>query len=665
MRYKFCVLWVSGVMSVLCASAQTVRKDTTTQQNYKIQEVVITESKKARTVSSTAPLHILGRQEMLKTGVTDMADALHRLPGINLRDYGGAGGVKTVSVRGFGAKHTGVSYDGIMLSDSQSGEIDLSRYSLDNVDNISLTVGDNDEIFIPARNASTPATLSIQTIGVPTADTDPHLTAQLKVGSFGYISPFLRYEQNFSNKFAFSAVGEYTYADNDYPYSIKNITLTMHDRRTNSRMNSGHGELNFVWNVNPTSRVSGKAYYYDNDRQLPGQVHYYVNISKETLHDRNAFGQLMYQTFWTNGLSFKWYGKYNWYSSSYRDPLYTGGVMDADYWQREAYTAASLLYSPNEHWAFDYSADYFFNNLNSSLATDTRPYRHSILQSATAKYSTHRLNILARLLYSSYLNEAKDGEGADDMSRLSPSLSFSYKLLDEQNLYVRASYKNIFRAPTFNENYYFHYGSPDLKPESTDQFNLGVTWRAGDEQKTSWQITMDGYYNHVKDKIIAIPYNMFIWRCINVGKVRTLGAEVTAQLTHRFNERHALTWMGSYSLQDSENRTIPGSNTYGLQLAYTPKHTGSVTVSYENPWINLSLNGQGVSSRWANNEHYESTEIEGYWDTNLSAYRTFSFGKHTIEGRFDIKNLFDQQYEIVRFYPMPGRSWLLTINYKF
>ena len=188
MRYKFCVLWVSGVMSVLCASAQTVRKDTTTQQNYKIQEVVITESKKARTVSSTAPLHILGRQEMLKTGVTDMADALHRLPGINLRDYGGAGGVKTVSVRGFGAKHTGVSYDGIMLSDSQSGEIDLSRYSLDNVDNISLTVGDNDEIFIPARNASTPATLSIQTIGVPTADTDPHLTAQLKVGSFGYIS---------------------------------------------------------------------------------------------------------------------------------------------------------------------------------------------------------------------------------------------------------------------------------------------------------------------------------------------------------------------------------------------------------------------------------------------------------------------------------------------
>lgn len=665
MKRELCFLYILYVLSVSFASAQTNRRDTTTQQNYKIQEVIIMESKKARTISSTAPLHILGRQEMLKTGVTDMADALHRMPGINLRDYGGAGGVKTVSVRGFGAKHTGVSYDGIMLSDCQSGEIDLSRYSLDNVENISLVVGDNDEIFIPARNVSTPATLSIQTIGVPSSDTDPHLTTQLKVGSFGYVSPFLRYEQNFSNKFAFSAVGEYTYAENDYPYSIKNITLTMHDRRTNSRMNSGHGEVNFVWNINSNNRLSGKAYYYDNDRQLPGQIHYYVNVSKETLHDRNAFGQMMYQTFWTNNLSFKWYGKYNWYASSYRDPLYTGGVMDADYWQREAYTSAALLYSPNEYWAFDYSADYFFNNLNSSLTTDTRPYRHSILQSATAKYRNHRLNVLARLLYSSFLNNAKEGEESDDMQRLSPSLSFSYKLLEEQNLYVRASYKNIFRAPTFNENYYFHYGSPDLKPESTDQYNIGVTWSAGEGQKTSWQITMDGYYNHVKDKIIAIPYNMFIWRCVNVGKVRTLGAEVTTQFIHHFNEKHALTWMGSYSLQDSENRTLPGSATYGLQLAYTPKHTGSMTISYENPLVNLSLNGQGVSSRWANNEHYESTDINGYWDTNLSAYRSFSFGKHTIEGRFDIKNLFDQQYEIVRFYPMPGRSWLLSINYKF
>ena len=179
----------------LSAKGQEVRNDTITDKTHQLREVTITESRRQHEVTSTAPLHILDREQLLTLGVTDVADALHRIPGVTLRDYGGAGGLKTVSVRGFGAKHIGVSYDGVMLSDCQSGEIDLSRYSLDNVEQLSLVIGDNDDIYIPARNASASAVLNIQTIGVPTNDTIPHLTTQLKLGSFGYASPFLRYEQ--------------------------------------------------------------------------------------------------------------------------------------------------------------------------------------------------------------------------------------------------------------------------------------------------------------------------------------------------------------------------------------------------------------------------------------------------------------------------------------
>ena len=150
------------------------------------------------------------------------------------------------------------------------------------MDQLSLVIGDNDDIFIPARNASAPAILNIQTIGMPSADKHPHLAAQLKMGSFGYVSPFLRYEQNVNDRLAISAVGEYVYAENDYPYELKTNGTTVSDRRTNSRMNSGHGELNFVWCADTFNRLNGKVYYYDNDRQLPGVVHYYSNLSKET-----------------------------------------------------------------------------------------------------------------------------------------------------------------------------------------------------------------------------------------------------------------------------------------------------------------------------------------------------------------------------------------------
>jgi outer membrane cobalamin receptor len=616
-------------------------------------------------VKSTAPLRILDREQMLSLGVTDVADALHRMAGITLRDYGGAGGLKTVSVRGFSAKHTGVSYDGIMLSDCQSGEIDLSRYSLDNVEYLSLVVGDNDDIFIPARNASASAVLNIQTIGMPTGDKHPHLTAQLKAGSFGYISPFLRYEQNLSETFAFSVIGEYTYAENDYPYELKTSESTINDRRTNNRMNTGHGELNFVWTPDGFNRLSGKVYYYDNDRQLPGVVHFYSNLCKESLRDRNFFGQLQYLTHNLSGWSLKWSAKFNWNASAYKNPLIPNNSYDASYWQREAYTSAAVLYTPSDQWNFDYSLDYGYNNLTSSSerTINNKPYRHTILQSATVKYRQGRLTALARLLYSLYLNDAQQGESARNMRRLSPSVSLSYKLVADQDLFLRASYKNIFRSPTFNESYYFHYGSTDLLPESTDQYNIGMTYNTASEG-CDFQMTLDGYYNHVKDMIVAVPYNMFIWTCVNVGKVDVFGGELTANMACRLNQQNSLQVSGSYSCQLAENHTNPDSPYYGNQIAYIPKHTGSVAIGWENPWVSLSLHGSGVSSRWTDNNHYEGTKIKGYWDTGLTVWHTFCWNGQSMEARFDLRNLFDTQYEIVQFYPMPGLSWQLSVKYQ-
>ena len=645
-------------MSV-CAIAQT---DTIIHRVHQLEGVTITETQKKRVQTSTSPLHLLERQDLLTMGVTDMADAMYRLPGITLRDYGGAGGMKTVSVRGFGAKHTGVSYDGVMLSECQSGEIDLSRYSLDNVGSISLVVGDNDDIFIPARQATTPASISIRSMNIPTDDKHPHLIAQVKVGSFGFVSPFLKYEQNLSDHFSFSALGEYTYAENDYPYEIKNGIETIRDHRKNSRMNSGHAELNFEWRPRANSRLTGKVYYYDNDRQLPGQVFYYSNTSRETLRDRNLFGQLMFQTRLSNQLSLKLNGKYNWATSLYDDGVVASQIVDADYWQREYYTSACLLYIPSDYWSFDYSIDYAHNNLNSTLETDERPYRNTVLQSATAKYHSKRLTIMARLLYSLYLNGAKEGSAADDMRRMSPSLSLSYLLLP--NLHVRASYKEIFRAPTFNENYFFHYGSKTLFPERTEQLNIGATWNA-QLGKTHVEATLDGYHNMVKDMIVSVPFNMFVWNCVNVGKVRVLGLDVTASAMHQFSDKQSLTVKGYYSYQKAQNRTDSSSPYYNNQIAYTPEHSASATVAWENPWVNLSTHLTVVGECWTTNAHLEGTCVDGYYELGATAWRQFHLKKHLFELRLDLKNLTDQQYEIVKSYPMPGRSFQLSLNYKF
>ncbi len=703
-------LFVLGIM-VMPASAQQCVDTLRTQH---LQQVEVNALVQHRMVNSTAPLQLLAHQDFTRLGVTDIADALHRMPGINLRDYGGAGGLKTVAVRGFGAGHTGVSYDGMLLSECQGGEIDVSRYSLDQVQTLKLTIGDNDDIFISARQASVAAMLAIETMNEIPADHRVHLSTQLQVGSFGFVSPYLHYVQRLSDRFTFQAMGEYTYAENDYPFLLHNGKYTTHERRTNSRMNSGHGELNMHWMMGrrtdgmSRSQLWAKLYYYDNDRQLPGIVRYYTNLNAEQQHDRNAFAQARWQT---RSLDDHWMlkvqAKMNWASSAYRDTLVANRRNDATYWQREYDASAALMWMPSENWAVDYSADWLMNSLNSTLATDLRPRRHGILQSIAARYTQGRWVMLARMLSSVYLNSVgrkieaqqgnsnpiKAGQAAKDARRFSPSFSLSYRLLGTgkgagngigtgDELYLRASYKDIFRVPTFNENYFFHYGSSDLKPEKTRQLNVGMTWKktssanGGNDESLRyrrWSLlaTVDGYRNRVSDKIVGVPYNMFIWRTVNVARVDVVGVDASLRGTWQVAPGQQLSLQGSYSYQHVVNHTDRSSKYYGNQIAYIPLHSGSMALGWENPWVNVSLHGQGMSQRWANNEHYEDTEVDGYWDMGLTIYRKLDdlrlCGK-SLRGmkiRMDVKNLLAKQYELVAHYPMPRRSWMLSIGYSF
>ena len=54
-----------------------------------------------------------------------LSDVLKRLSGVFIKDYGGVGGIKTVSVRSLGANHTAIAYDGFLVSDYQTGQLIL------------------------------------------------------------------------------------------------------------------------------------------------------------------------------------------------------------------------------------------------------------------------------------------------------------------------------------------------------------------------------------------------------------------------------------------------------------------------------------------------------------------------------------------------------------
>ena len=90
---------------------------------------------------------------------------------------------------------------------------------------------------------------------------------------------------------------------------------------------------------------------------------------------------------------------------------------------------------------------------------------------------------------------------------------------------MRASYKDIFRVPTFNDLYYLLIGTA-VRPEKTRQWNVGTTWAGRMGRVADYvSLSVDGYYNEVDDKIVAVP-TMFVWKMSNVGKVETYGVDV-------------------------------------------------------------------------------------------------------------------------------------------
>lgn len=634
-----------------------------------LQEFEVVSERVRREVTSTAPLFNLTDERMKTMGVTDISDALHRLPGINIRDYGGAGGMKTVSVRGFGTTHTGVIYDGIVLSDCQSGKIDLSRYSLDNVGSLSLIVGDNSDIFVPAKASASAASIIISSMSVPgPMDSLWHVTGQMRFGSFGTYNPYFKVGKSLTPKFSFSVIGEYTHAKNNYPFTLENGKLVTRERRNNSMMNSWHGEINTRWRLTPASMLDAKVYYYDNNRQLPGPVILYNPICHEKLRDRNFFGQLTYKNLSLSKFSFQGLAKFNWDASLYHDEdgKYPGGILDEDYFQREVYVSGSALYVPTDKLVFNYSADYFYNNLTTNQMEVVGPWRHSVLQSFTGKFQNSWLLATARLLWSIYDNGVKEGISSKDENKLSPSLSVSVQPMRNRLFFIRASYKNIFRMPTFNETYYFRMGSTSLKPEDTDQFNFGLTWQYN---STNWLnalvLTGDVYYNNVKDKIVALPTNMFIWTMTNMDKARAFGADVTASATFNIARRQSLVFAGNYSWQRVQPRTSPTDPDYNKQVAYTPIHSGAASLSWENPWVDVVVHTTGASDRYGTSSNLPITRIKGYMEMGAALIRSFKIKRNTIDLRFDLTNILDTQYEIVGNYPMPGRAWKFTVTYKY
>lgn len=641
---------------------------------FRIGEVTVVSTEQTSAIQAVSPFQVLDRNNLQGLAAEQVGDAVKFFSGVVVKDFGGLGGMKTLSVRSMGAQHTAVSYDGIVLTDCQTGQTDLSRFSIDNVDLISLSIGDGNSIFQPARVFASSGVLTIRTHR-PVFEGSKRLNGKLLLqsGSYGQkeINAFGAYRVSDVWSINLSLLSQRTKGNYDYRlYYGDGSDSYQVVPRTNNEVRNLRIESTLLGRFGGERELEVKAYYYDSDRGLPGAVILYNPSTSQHLWDRSAFAQAHYQQPLTKMLTMQLNAKLNQTRQHYLNPDYLGssGSEDFSYRQEEAYLSAALLYKPLTGLSFALATDGAIAGMTCNLKDFSEPTRYSLLANLSAKYVNDRMLATASVLGTGIRETTVSGPSARAIGRFSPALNVSVQPIRSfETFRLRAFWKSSFREPSFNDLYYSAIGNTALKPENSHQADVGITfampWKS---QLLNVQFSADAFKNRITDKIMAVPTrNMFIWSMVNLGKVDITGVDINLEATKKWTRKTELLAAWTHSYQRALDLTDPTSKTYNQQIAYAPRVYGSGRLQLICSAFKLGYSLLYSGHRYVTGQNTAQNDLPAYLDQSAMAEFAIprAFGQVVIRG--EVQNLADVNYEIVRNFPMPGRTFRVSVRFDF
>lgn len=660
-----------AVVGMLCAFegiAFAQNTDTLGKVNQ-LQEVKINEYRVSRQGLSPAPLQILTGPDLQRINSLSVADAIRYFSGVQLKDYGGIGGLKTINVRSMGSNHTAVFYDGIQLGNAQNGQVDLGKYSLDNLEEIALVSGQSDEQLQPAKSYASASAIYLKTRIPAFDDKKYNLTANFKTGDFGLLNPAFVYQHQISDHLSASVSSEYIKANGKYKFRYTNGVYDTTAVRNNGDVNRFRLETAWFGQLNKQGKWHAQVYSFLSDRGLPGAIVANKFDYDQRIWDRNIFVQGNLTQKFGERLAVLINTKLAYDYTRFLDPEYISlnGFLDNRFHEREAYVAVSANYRLTDRWQVSFASDYQYQDLKANLYRFAYPRRNTFLNVLSSSVKLSRFEVQANLLSSTVNDEVNAYSSAGNKQVFSPAVLFSWKIFEESNFRLRGFYKDIFRMPTFNDLYYTFIGNTLLKPEFAQQYDLGFTYQNSfkKQQLAFVEVQADFYYNQVKDKIIAQPgANLIRWIMYNLGRVDIKGAELNLKTGWNFGKELALGTAINYTLQQAMDITDPSDENYGQQIPYIPKHSGSflAKIDYRNWRANYSFIYTGYRYNQKANIIYNY--MEPWYTHDLALGYGFKLKQASFNLNAEVNNLLNQYYDVIPNFPMPGRNYRLTLNFK-
>ena len=619
------------------------------------------------------PSQTLNGEQLEKLNAHSVADALRYFSGLQLKDYGGVGGIKTVNIRSMGTNHLGISYDGVELGNAQNGQIDLGQFSLDNVEEITLFNGQKSAILQPASDFGHAGAIYIRTRAPRFSDGKGYnLKFKARYGSSDMFRFSTLWEQRLSSKVSSSVSAEVLTASGKYKfrYRRKKQDGTVAYDTTAIRENGD------IWAVRAEGNLHGmisdgfwkfKLYTYNSERGIPGAIVNNVWRRGERQWDHNYFTQARFQKSFGERFTTQAVAKYAYYNTRYVNRDTTLLNVDNTYKQQELYFSTSNVYNLLPIWSASLSYDFKWNRLDSDMRQFVTPQRYAHYVALASALNLERFKIQASVLATMVKDRLNDGTSSKSMTEYTPAVFANVYPFASKELSIRAYAKKSFRMPTFNDLYYTEIGNALLKPESALQYNVGLSY---DRQWPSglfrfFHLQTDVYYNSVHDKIVAYPKGQqFRWTMLNLGRVHIKGIDVETELTVVPVSGLLVTGRLQYTYQDARDVTDPEDTFYRDQIPYIPWHSGTAILNIQYKKWDFNYSFIYAGERYNQQENIKYNYMQPWYTSDLSLSYRFKIKETAFRITGEVNNVFSQDYDVILNYPMPKRNYGLTLDVK-
>lgn len=580
--------------------------------------------------------------QLAQLGQGTLSDYMQQNSTVYIKEQGNKM-LASVSFRGTGSSHTGVFWHGLSLNALTLGNSDFNSFPLFLFDDITIQYGGASSL-----HGSDAIGGSIHLNSSPNWTSGSRFQIQQDFGSFGNV--FTGVKADFGNGKWESKTRIFNrLLKNNFSYSIQDRLGESYEVTQENAKVHNYGLLQeFNRKIKQNAFLSLKGWYGNNYHHIqPLMVTQPDEVQAESeLYDQNLRVVAEYDQYFKNGLlnsSIGYVWDYQLYND--RDLIETNRlVANLGYeWNLSDKTAikagGNAKYIVPNVWSYDDDISEWRGDIFLSLS-------HELVKN-------WQLNLNARKTFVPFTE-----------SPIAPSFSTSYQINQSKyKMVFRGQLERSYRVPTFNDRYWPLPGiddRSDLRSESGYSTEVGhnMLYKSGN---FTFENDIALYYMKIDDWIMWVPYGV-VWVPENKKKVEGSGVELNSKLRIKLNQGD-IEIGGMYAY----NKTVLLEGAYendpaiGYQLPYTPKHRAVLFANFIYKKYRFSINNNYTGER--NGIDVRNEKVDEFLVTNVGLSKNFSLGNHLLSVEGKVLNLFDIEYQNINRYAMPGRNYLLSINF--